>query len=53
MPARDITLVTLMRQDPPIPKQEGPNKAVCQIISQAMEKEYRYVYCVDDKCVKK
>ena len=49
----NIPPATLMRQDPAVPKQENPNKAVHQIISQAMEKEYRYVYCFDDKCVKK
>ena len=49
----DIPPANLMRQDPLVPKQEGPNKSVRQILSQVMEKEYRYVYCVDDKCVKK
>ena len=48
----DIPPATLVRQDPPVPKQEGPNKTVHQIISQAMEREYRYVYCVHDKGVK-
>ena len=29
-----------VRQDPPVPKQEGLNKADCQLIPQAMQKEY-------------
>ena len=36
-----IPPATLTRQDPPVPKQEGPYKAVCQLILQAMQKEYR------------
>lgn len=35
--------VTLVRQDPPLPKKDGPNKADCQLISQAMQKEYGYI----------
>ena len=32
---------TLARQDPSVPKKEGPDKAVCQLIPQAMQKVYR------------
>lgn len=32
--------VNLVRQDPPVPKQDGPNKADCQLIPEAMQKEY-------------
>ncbi len=33
--------VALRRQDPPVPKLDGPKKADCQLIPQAMQKEYR------------
>ena len=36
-----IPPATFVRQDPPVPKHEGPNKAGCQLILQAMQKEYR------------
>ncbi len=35
-----IPPAAVTRQDLPVPKQEGPNKVVCQQISQAMQKEY-------------
>lgn len=34
---------TLIKQDIPVPKQGGPNKADCLLIPQAMQKEYGYV----------
>ena len=36
-----IPPVTFVRQDPTLSKLAGPNKVDCQIISQAMQKEYR------------
>ena len=36
-----IPPATLARQDPCVPRQEVPNKAVCQLTPQAMQKEYR------------
>ena len=36
-----IPPVTFVRQDPTLPKLADPNKVDCQIISQAMQKEYR------------
>ena len=35
--------VVLSKHDPPMPKILGANKADCQLISQAMLKEYRYI----------
>ena len=34
--------VVLPRHDPPIPKQQGTNRAYCDLIPQAIQKEYRY-----------
>ena len=36
-----IPPATFVRQDPSVPKQEGPNRAGSQLILQAMQKEYR------------
>ncbi len=33
--------VTLRRQDPPVQKLDGHDKADCQLIPQAIQKEYR------------
>ena len=38
-----IPPATLTKQDPPVPQLTDQNKADCQIISQAMEEEYRLV----------
>lgn len=35
-----IPPAALTRHDLPVPKQDGPNKVVCQQIPQAMQKEY-------------
>jgi hypothetical protein len=45
----NVPPVALLRQVPPVPKIEGPNKADCQLMPQAMQKEYRYVKF--DKCI--
>lgn len=39
----NVPPVAMLRQDPPVPKVEGPNKADCQLMPEAMQKEYRYV----------
>ncbi|CAL8335924.1 unnamed protein product [Merluccius merluccius] len=39
----NVPPVTLPRQDPPVPKQEGPNRADCQLIPQALRKEYSWL----------
>ena len=36
----NIPVVTPARQDPPIPKIDGPNKADCRHMSQALKEEY-------------
>ena len=36
----NVTPVALPRQAPSVPKQEGPNRADCQLIPQALQKEY-------------
>lgn len=37
----NVPPVALPRQDPPVPKQEGPNRRDCQLIPQALRKEHR------------
>lgn len=39
----NVPPIALPRQNPPIPKTEGPNKTDCHLIPQAVQKEYRYV----------
>lgn len=39
----NVPPVALPRKDPPVPKHEGPNRTNCQLIPQALQKEYRYV----------
>ena len=36
----NVPPVALVRKDPPIPKQVGPNKTDCQLIPQTMQTEY-------------
>ena len=36
----NVPPVALPRQDPPVTKQEGPNRADCQLMPQALQKEY-------------
>ena len=38
----NVPPVAMHKATPPMPKLEGPNKADCQLIPQAMVKEYRY-----------
>ena len=40
----NVPPIAKLRQVPPIPKSEGPNRANCQLIPQSMQEEYRYVH---------
>ncbi len=39
----NIPPATLIKKDPPVPQLTGPSKPDCQIVSQAVEEEYRLV----------
>ena len=39
----NIIPITVIKHDPLVPKLKGPNKTNCQLIPQAVEKEFRYV----------
>ncbi|KAK3747349.1 hypothetical protein QZH41_019686, partial [Actinostola sp. cb2023] len=38
-----VTPVVCCKNDPPLPKLDGSNKSDCQLITQAMQKEYRWL----------
>ncbi|KAK3737233.1 hypothetical protein QZH41_010861 [Actinostola sp. cb2023] len=38
-----VTPVVCYKNDPPLPKLDGSNKSDCQLITQAMQKEYRWL----------
>ena len=38
----NVPPVAMIKQDPPVPKVDGPNKVDCQLIPEAIQKEYRY-----------